>query len=392
MNTQQKVPLVLKLISVSVLLGCLLVQACSDSDDDDSIVNSDETFKVVGRDLVDPCGEKVLLKGVNKMSIFDEEDIYGDRYFPEIAKTNANCVRIVWFATHSNTQQLAQFESLIKNCIANKMIPMIELHDATCNWDMLDEVVAFWIKPSVVQLVQKYQHALLVNIANEAGANDAVSAAQFVAGYKDAITKMRIAGIKTPLVIDGPDCGQNLEIIVQTSAQLIQHDPDHNIMFSVHTYWSNVAIQASGNPTFIKNQLQAAVDNNVPLILGELTAFGGWTGLAPQQDQMARCSPLSAVDYTTLMTETSMRNVGWLLWEWGPGNAIYGDFNNDGTPDPPIDCPQMDITTDGTYNSVVAITPASPNAWAKEAVITSPLSIKNTAQKSAYLTNGFKCQ
>jgi mannan endo-1,4-beta-mannosidase len=378
-----------KMISICLVIACLTMSACSGSDDDDDSTGG-ATFKVVGRDLIDPCGEKVLLKGVNKMSIFDQEDIYGQNYFPEIAKTNANCVRIVWFATHSSTQQLAQFDSLIKNCIKHKMIPMIELHDATCNWDLLDDVVAFWVKPEVVQLIQKYQHTLLVNIANEAGAQDKVTEAQFLAGYKDAITKMRNAGIKTPLVIDGPDCGKNLDIVVQTSAELIQHDPDHNVMFSVHTYWSNLAIQTFAGPTFIKDQLQKAVDNNVPLILGELCAVGGWPG--SDDDQTLICTPLGAVDYKTLLAEASTRNIGWLLWEWGPGNGFYGDRDGDGLDDPTVLCPQMDLTTDRTYNSIVAITAASPNAWAKDAVITGTYSLKNTATKSAYITNGFKCQ
>ena len=51
-------------------------------------------FRVEGRFVYDKYGEKVILVGVNKMIIW--MDIDGLPSFPEIAKTGANCVRIVW--------------------------------------------------------------------------------------------------------------------------------------------------------------------------------------------------------------------------------------------------------------------------------------------------------
>ena len=360
------------------------IQSCS-KDDVPILVGT--PFKVNGNFLTDPCGQQILLKGMNKMSVFDQQDIYGTQYFPEIAKTNANSVRIVWLATYDSPQQLAQLDSLIRNCMKQKMIPMVELHDATCQWFMLDEVVNFWIKPEVVSLVQKYQHALLVNIANEAGGLDVneepetITEQQFIQGYKDAITKMRNAGIKTPLIIDASDCGKNLDILISTGPTLMQHDPEHNIMFSVHTYWSKLDIQLNAQPTFIKDQLQKAANANIPLLLGELCAYGGFPN---SSDETLICSPAGAVDYQTFLVEAASHNMGWMAWEWGPGNGFFKRK-------PVVLCPQMDITTDGTYNSIVNVSANDVNAWGKEVVITSPHSLKNTSVKSNYLLNGFKC-
>ena len=208
-----------RIIASFLLLSCILLQACSK--DDDPVNQAGLTFKVIGTELVDPCGEKVILKGVNKMSVFDEQDLYGRTYFPEIAKTNSNCVRIVWQATYSNGSPalLNQLDSLIKNCIKHKMIPMVEMHDATCNWDALDNVVNYWTKTEVVQVVQRYEHALLVNIANEAG-DDGVTEQQFLTDYKAAITKLRNAGIRTPLIIDAKGCGKDLDVLVPTSSAI----------------------------------------------------------------------------------------------------------------------------------------------------------------------------
>jgi len=57
------------------------------------------TTAVLGRDIYDGFGTKVVLRGVNKMSVFDGKDPDGSISFPEIRKTGANTVRIVWAVT-----------------------------------------------------------------------------------------------------------------------------------------------------------------------------------------------------------------------------------------------------------------------------------------------------
>lgn len=367
---------------VLLLITIFLVQACDSDENPGSTTGA--TFKIVGTKLTDPCGETIVLKGVNKMSVFDEDDLYGDLYFPEIAKTNSNCVRIVWQAQYSNGSPslLNQLDSLIKNCIENKMIPMVEMHDATCNWNELNDVVNYWVQPTVIDIVQRYEHALLVNIANEAG-DDGVTQQQFLSGYQSAITALRNAGIRTPLIIDAKGCGKDLDVLVPTAAALIAHDPDHNVMFSVHPYWSKVAIQAV-QPTFIKDQLKKATDNGIPLLLGELCGYGGWPGAG--EPDYASCEEKGSIDYLTLLSEAATNNIGYLVWEWGPGNGFY-EYN------PPKLCPGMDITTNGTYQSIVDIVPGStPKGWIRDVILDSPHSVKKTAAKSSYILNGFKCQ
>jgi mannan endo-1,4-beta-mannosidase len=372
----------LSLLTVSILMA--FSSGCSNDDDTSNPDSTTDgtTFKVKGRFLTDPCGDTVILKGVNKMSVFDENDPNGSSYFPEIAKTKSNSVRIVWQTVYSDgsAAKLSQLEALILNCINQKMIPMVEMHDATCDFGNLSKVVDYWTQTSVVQLIQKYEYALLINIANEAG-DDGVTAGTFEAAYKDAITKMRTAGIKTPLVIDATGCGKDLDILVPTAANLIQHDPEHNILFSVHPYWSKLDISLYATPTFIKDQLAKAVTNNIPLILGEICAVGGYPG---SNDVVETCSSKGSIDYNTLINEATKNKMGWYAWEWGPGNGFY-EFN------PPVMCPAMDITTNGTYQSILNIKNTDPNAWAKDAVIDNINSIQKTASKTKYLSNGFKC-
>lgn len=366
-------------------MGWLLLVAgflsCSGSDDDAGS-SSTGVFTVKGTTLTDPRGEAIVLKGVNKMSVFDEQDPNGTAYFPEIAKTGANTVRIVWQSYYSNgsAANVSQLDALIKNCIDARMIPIVEMHDATCTWDALDGVVNYWLRADMLAVVKKYEHAILVNIANEAG-SDEVTEAQYLAAYKQAITKLRSAGIRPTLILDAPTCGKNLDVVVATAAQLIDHDPQHNLLFSVHPYWSKVDIATYATPTFIHDQLQKAADASVPLILGELCGFGGWPG---NNDATATCGPQGAVDYQTLMAEAAKHQMGWLAWEWGPGNGFY-EYN------PPVLCPAMDMTTDGTYQSITAIAQNDAvRGWVRNVVLDSEYSISRTAKKTKYISAGFE--
>ncbi|HET7094483.1 MAG TPA: hypothetical protein VFI22_13415, partial [Thermomicrobiales bacterium] len=141
-------------------------------------------FTVSGRDILDLAGNAVLLRGVNKMSVFDDDDPTGDISFPEIAKTGANTVRIVWAIRPSLKRKGPKTDpdvlaALIDTAIANRLVPMIELHDATGNWSRLGDLVAYWTQPQIVDIIAARQSALLVNIGNEVG-DDRVSEAKFI--------------------------------------------------------------------------------------------------------------------------------------------------------------------------------------------------------------------
>ena len=167
----------------------------------------------------------------------------------------------------------ATLDALITNAKANHLIPMIELHDATGDWGRLNDLVDYWTQPAVVSIIRKHQAYLLVNIGNEVG-NDTVSQADFVAGYTDAVQRMRAAGIHTPLVIDAPDWGKDLGMLNNTAATLLAADPEGNLMFSVHLYWS---MSCGADAAFIRSNLQQAVDLGYPLIVGEFSQYGGFS-------------------------------------------------------------------------------------------------------------------
>jgi mannan endo-1,4-beta-mannosidase len=345
-------------------------------------------FQASGNTLLDPCGQAVVLKGVNKMAVFDFADPVGVRYFRQIAGTGANCVRIAWEMTSSNPADapgtmnpLTRLDALIVNAKAARLIPVVGLWDFTGlpdgGFSRLGEYVAWWTRPDVLTLLRKHETALILNIGNEAATGDETNPADLIAfaeEYKTAITHLREAGIRVPLMIDGMDRGKSLLCFAAKGADIASADPLHNLIFSFHAYWNKTDTDAQ--PTFIRDAFAGVSTLPVPVVIGELSAVGAWPGSAT----VNVCSPAGRVDYRQFASRANAAGIGWLLWEWGPGNQWQT----------PGDCPQMDMTTNGTLASLTATRPTAPNAWAKELALTSVISIKNTARRTFFLNSGLR--
>ena len=291
--------------------------------------------------------EKVILRGVNHMFIWTDRE---GKTIPEIAKTGANCVRIVW-----NTRgRISDLDSIIGLCIANGMIPIPEIHDTTGNWDRLPDVLDYWLRDESVQMIQNHQEYLILNVGNEPG-NSERDPGEFFDAYNLIVTKMRAAGVRVPIMIDADNWGQSEKNILEVGPRLLQADPEHNLLFSIHMWWPTERHDPlrTGMATVqerITACLEASVQKKLPLIVGEFApvAVGG-----------AREIP-----YKFIMGECERLGIGWLCWSWGPGN---------------FDSPEMDMTEHSSYNTLVG--------WGKEVAVDSPLGIQNTSVIPNFIQN-----
>ena len=192
---------------------------------------SDGHFYVQGRHLYDRCGERVVLRGINEMVIWTARE---GETFGEIARTGANTVRIVW--TVADHPGEARLDRVLRRALDARLIPIIELHDATGKLDKVPELVDFWTRPAVVEVLKRHQASLLLNIANEAGGTG-VRAQEFADVYRPAVARLRRAGLVMPLIIDAPDWGKDIDVLQEVAPSLIADDPEHDLLFSVHMWW-----------------------------------------------------------------------------------------------------------------------------------------------------------
>lgn len=318
-----------KIVFIINLLSILSLPLLSQN----SIKKSRNTCYVSGRYLYSPLNEKIIIRGVNVMSVV--VDPTGEKTLPEIAKTGSNAVRLMWMLWGGGSEKL---DTLLYNCIKNKMIPILELHDATGKWsDALNKLTLFWTDPKMVRIIKKYEKYLLLNIANEPG-TDTVSHENFRNTYKSIIYKMRLAGIDVPIMIDAANYGRNEDYLLKNAQYLLKHDPKQNLIFSWHIWDSGISEKR------ISNAFDKAEKLNINLLVGEF---------APLEVKCKCCIP-----YKFILKKCFQKQIGWLAWSWGVGNS---------------DCRAMDMTETLEFNSLTG--------WGLEVAITDVYSIKNTSIK-----------
>ena len=162
----------------------------------------------------------------------------------------------------------ADLDAFLANCKANRIIPVLGLWDATCDGDLgvlNAQLVPWWTSDDVVTVLNKHKQYLIINLANELGVYRWSGAPQaalsdFKDAYKAALTSIR-ASLHMPVMIDAPDCGTSIEVWTAIGQELIDHDPDHNLLLSVHAYWASY----DGAP-FIAQ----AVNLTLPIVFGEI--------------------------------------------------------------------------------------------------------------------------
>lgn len=304
-------------------------------------------FFVQDRFLYSKDNERVILRGINHMFIWTDRE---GKTIPEIAKTGANCVRIVW-----NTRgRVSDLDNIISLCIANGMVPIPEIHDTTGNWDRLPEALDFWLREETLQMISNHQEYLIVNVGNEPGGKEE-DPEEFFNAYNIIVTKMRAAGIRVPIMIDADCWGQSERNLIKVGPRLLQADPEHNLLFSLHMWWPSERHDEA--QTGYKNVseritgvLEKSVEMKIPLVVGEF---------APVAAGGAREIP-----YRHIMAECERLSISWLCWSFGPGNS---------------DSPEMDMTEHGSYNTLVG--------WGKEVAVDSPLGIQNTSVIPSFIQN-----
>ena len=263
-------------------------------------------FYVSGTTIYDANGNPFLMRGVN----------IAHAWYPSSTKASiegaaalgANTVRIVL----SNGQQwsktsYSEVSDIINWCKSNKLVCILEVHDATGKDDTysLDNAVNYWLE--IKDLLNANTEYVIVNIANEWYGSWNGSA--WAGGCQNAIRTLRNAGINNLLMVDSAGWGQYPDSIRDYGKQVFSADSHANTVFSIHMYE-----YAGGNASTVRTNIDNALSTGVPVVIGE---FGSY-------------HTNGDVDEYTIMSYCKEKNVGYLGWSWkGNGSGLeYLDIAN----------------------------------------------------------------
>ena len=165
--------------------------------------NAMAQMKVVDGVLQEANGTPFVMRGVNVAHAW-----YRDKTaqtLKDVAARKANTVRIVlsngvkWTRTDE-----AEVKGLVEQSKAAKLIVMLEVHDTTgygeqAGMSTLDQAADYWV--AIKNALIGQEDHVLVNIGNEPTGNGQPSSL-WIDGHKNAIAKIRAAGIRNTLVVD----------------------------------------------------------------------------------------------------------------------------------------------------------------------------------------------
>jgi len=206
---------------------------------------------------------------------------------------------VVWNTTGS----AALLAQVLYRVVELKMVPIVELHDATGKTDSasLLALANYYIKSDVKQVLLDFRAYLLINIANEWGGTDGT----YQSGYQSAISLLRTNGINHTLVIDAGGYGQESSTIFASATALTNSDPQKNLLFSVHMY--DIYTSAST----VDSVLTQASTGSIPLIVGE---FG------PQLNG-------KTVAWQEVMSKCQSLGIGYAAWSWMGNDSTTAQLN-----------------------------------------------------------------
>ncbi|XHX75906.1 MAG: cellulase family glycosylhydrolase [Stenomitos frigidus ULC029] len=299
-----------------------------------------QTLYVRGRYLYDSTGQKMILRGVN-LPLLDDWGFPKRDTLAELAKTGANAVRIQWYKDYGQPSRpaysLQDLDRFLAKCKVNRIIPIVFLGDLTCKPDptMLNsQLIPWWTSQPVLAVLKKHQRYLIINLANELGVyrwsqNPAEALQAYKTAYKTAITSIR-QHLHVPIMIDAPDCGTSIEVFTKIGKELINHDPDHNLLLSGHAYWAGYDGMS---------QLGAVIRANLPIVFGEIAnkQFNDGQECYYDLDGMnENHAPIQRnFTYQALLQKLTEQEIGWLAWCWWKDK-----------------CPQRQMTQDGNFSGL----------------------------------------
>lgn len=266
--------------------------------------------------IFDKTGAEFVARGINHTLWWgDEAHNHESITSPTgLVKTGANSIRAV-FGPGGGADTPVEMRLEVQSIINQKMVPIVERHDATGNDTATNDIPLqqivdnVWLAPANVQMLKDFEDRIILNIANEWGPNSTV----WRDAYKTAVAKLRKAGVNCLILIDaGGDFGQNYRSVMTYGADIVNSDPQHNVAFSIHMYgfWvsqnRNAALAGTwgppdNDPFLIESAMNQLRSAGFSVLIGEFSSDAASEVLYKTQDLLNYCQT---------------NRVGWVAWSW----------------------------------------------------------------------------
>jgi hypothetical protein len=267
---------------------------------------SASTLHAEGRYLVDTCGNRLVVRGVEQVFGFGI-DVNGsfDALVDEIAKSGANAVRVL-----PNLEQLdvAAVDAILTRITQRGMVIFLSPGDRT--WFARDDVKAMLDKHKAWLIVDAFQEPNYDDRAR--WKDDAISAVQTV----------RSMGYTVPVTVLANQYGRDLPALLQHGAEVVQADTLKNTILGWQAYWGEGGWYQGEYGMTLTQAVQTAAQQAFPIQAG----IDGFS------------DPGEAMDYAGTMAQSQTDQVGWLWWDW------YNPFG-----------PSNNLTVDGTSNNLTVL-------------------------------------
>lgn len=267
-------------------------------------------FHVSGSKLLDGNDKEFIMRGCNYSYAWQRG--HENTVIPAAKRIGCNTIRIQ-LSTGARWTKCSynDVKRLIELCEANKLVCVLNTHDETGSDQVSDlmNAVNYWIE--LKDLLNEHASTVIVNISNEWFGT--WNASSWAAGYKQAIPALRNAGIKNTLMVDAAGWGQYPQCVQKNGIEVVNADPQKNLMFSVHIY-----DDAGANDSKAQVSIDYTMSAGVPAVVGEFA-------------YEHKGIPVS---YQKVMDYCTQKGVGYMVWSWtGNGSEakncdMFGSYDD----------------------------------------------------------------
>ncbi|MEM9188257.1 MAG: hypothetical protein AAGF12_03735 [Myxococcota bacterium] len=263
-----------------------------------------------GRYLHDSCGNRLIVRGVEQViGLGIDVDGSWELLLDEIAGTGANAIRIL-----PNLEQLGPSDvDQLLTAIGNRgMIAYVTPGIPEGTPDLAEQTIAWFLRGDVREVLLRHERYIVLDAYQEGEFDDR---SQWEAEATDAVSRVRAAGYRAPLVALMNLFGRDLPSGLDGGARVVAADPMGNTIIGWQAYWG---VDGNGYNYYsdiygmtLSQAMERVRDAEFPIQVG----------LDAVTDPFV--SPESRLDYQTLMRDAQSYDVGWLWWDW------YNPFGRD---------------------------------------------------------------